>query len=63
MRDIVKGLFFRNKKTKVNEHHTPIELTSDEMKQIEGASSEYLDHFYEKNRVKGIVDPIYQKII
>lgn len=46
------------------EHHIPVELTTEEMKQIEGASSEYLDQFYEKDRVKGILlDPIYQKTI
>ena len=36
---------------------------AEEMMEIEGASSEYLDHFYEQDRVKGILDPIYQKAL
>ncbi|MGA9288730.1 MAG: hypothetical protein WBV93_10335 [Anaerobacillus sp.] len=40
-----------------------VELSDEEMMEIEGASSEYLDHFYEQDRLKGILDPIYQKAL
>ncbi|MES1042747.1 hypothetical protein [Peribacillus simplex] len=62
MRKVIKGLF-NNKRTRVMENHVPVELSEEQMKQIEGASSDYLDHFYEKDRVKGILDPVYQKTI
>ncbi|MFJ7755849.1 hypothetical protein ACQKGI_21665 [Peribacillus muralis] len=62
MRKGIKGLF-NNKRSRAMVTHVPVELSEEQMKQIEGASSDYLDHFYEKNRVKGILNPIYQKTI
>lgn len=62
MRNVIKGLF-KEKRSNVIETQLPIELSDEEMKGIEGASSNYLDHFYEKDRMKGILDPIYQKLI
>lgn len=62
MRNVLKGLF-HHKKSRVIESRAPVELSEEQMKQIEGASSEYLDYFYGKDRVKGILDPIYQKTI
>jgi hypothetical protein len=54
---------FKNRKARLTENHQPVELSEEEMRKIEGASSDYLDHFYEKDRVKGMLDPIYQKMI
>ncbi|TDL31979.1 hypothetical protein E2R51_12245 [Jeotgalibacillus sp. S-D1] len=55
--------FLQKKDHGLTNNHAPVELSDEEMMGIEGASNEYLDHFYEQDRVKGILDPIYQKAL
>ena len=52
-----------NKKEVTREHwtHTAVELSDEEMKGIAGASNNYNEHSYEQDRVKGILDRIYNK--
>ena len=59
----MKRLLFKEKSNTNKEVKLAIELTDDEMKSIEGASSDYLEHFYENQKLRGPLDPIYKKTI
>ncbi|MBZ5199865.1 hypothetical protein HU147_01440 [Planomicrobium chinense] len=55
--------FLRKKETSLKTDHHLVELSNEEMMGVEGASSEYLAHFYEQDKIKGLFDPIYQKVL
>lgn len=58
-----KFLGFLPKKEVISKsNHHAIELSEEEMMEVEGASNAYLEHFYEQDKVKGVFDPIYQKV-
>lgn len=59
----MKRLFFKEKSIVDKEVKLAVELTDEEMKSIEGASSDYLEHFYENQKLRGPLDPLYKKTI
>ncbi len=63
MNKFMFGFLKKKEVTRKHQGHTSIELSDEEMMGIEGASNDFIDHFYEQDRVKGILDPIYQKTL
>ena len=53
--------FLPKKESAAKTNYHAAELSEKEMMGVEGASSAYLEHFYEQDKVKGVLDPIYQK--